>query len=196
MNVKLSLLTKVKGIFGVPSCLNPPRLTVSPLSLVKKLITVRDEYPVPLTVIVPALWMAELTLICGPIGTDTAWLLRLNCPSAPLLITTKEPGPVSGALGPLDGSVKLTESAVSPGSPGFRKNGPTLPPAQAQNRLIATPLVVSKPVPPNVTTLPCNTTVATLLVAKSGSLLVGSRPIPSIVRIVGMPAAAEPCNSA
>jgi len=194
--VKLLLLTNVKGIFGVPSCLSPPRLTVTAPWLLKKLITVRDEYPVPLTVIVPALWMAELTLICGPIGTDTAWLLRLNFPSAPLLITTNEPGPVSGALGPLAGSVKLTESALSPGSPGFRKNGPTLPPVQAQNRLIATPLAVSKPVPPSVTAPPCNTTVSTLLVAKSGSMLVAARPVPSIVRIVGMPAAAEPCNSA
>ena len=70
--------------------------------------------------------------------------------------------PVAGALGPVAGSVKLIEVLLV----GLRKNGPTLPPVQAQNRSTATPLVpVWNPVPPRVTTLPCTTTVSTLLVA-------------------------------
>ncbi len=86
----------------------------------KKLITVRLEKPLPLTAIRLVLvgCVTEVTEIFSPIGTDTALLLLLNLPSAPLLITTKEPGPVGGALGGIDGSVKLADDVVSPG-PGL-----------------------------------------------------------------------------
>ena len=60
-------------------------------------------------------------MISAPIGTDTASLLRVNCPSAPLLLTTNEPGPVGGALGPLAGRVKLTEVRLSPASAGVEE---------------------------------------------------------------------------
>src|SRR5260370_38001843 len=82
------------------------------------------------------------------------------------------------------------------GSPGL-KNFVIFPlGGQAQKMSTATPLVVSKPVPPSFTVVPCITTVSTLLVAKLGSLLDGARPIPLIVLIVGMPARGSPCSSA
>ena len=42
----------VSGIFGVPPDFSPPRLTAAAALRLKKLITVRVENPVPLTVIV------------------------------------------------------------------------------------------------------------------------------------------------
>src|SRR5271166_4419783 len=132
----------------------------------------------------------------APIGTDTALLFLVKLPSLPALLITKEPGPVRGALSPLAGKPKLSALALRPGSPGFRKNGPTLPPAQAQNRSTATPCTVSKPAPPSFTVAPCTTTVSTLLVAKFGSELVAASPLPLISVKLGMPAAAEPCSRA
>src|SRR5262249_12427635 len=115
---------------------------------------------------------------------------------APLLITTKEPGPVGGASGPVLGSRKLSDVALSP-APGLIGNGPTLPsPGQAQNTLTATPLVASKPAPSSFTMLPCFTTVWTLLVANCGWLLVAAKGTPLMPVRLGIPAAAEPCNSA
>ena len=105
-------------------------------------------------------------MIEAPIGTDTALLLRTYVPPSPLLLTTKEPGPVAGESGnPTAGKLKLTSDGLRPGSPGLSRNGPTLPPRQAQNKSIATPLTVSNPPPPNATIVPCFTTVSTLLVA-------------------------------
>src|SRR5208337_4785000 len=107
----------------------------------KRLITVKVENPVPLTVIMPPASVTDATVIPMPIGTETALLFLLNFPSLPALLTTNEPGPVNGALGPLAGKVKLSSVGLSPALPGLRKNGPTLPPGQAQNRSTATPLV-------------------------------------------------------
>src|SRR5271170_2058703 len=150
----------VSGILGTPWSPSPPRLTVFPLCWLKRLITVRVENPVPLTVIVAPDCVTEVTVIAAPIGTDTALLLLLKPLSAPLLITTTEPGPVGTAAG----RGKLNEVDVSPG-PGSTINGPTLPPVQAQKTLTATPLVASNPVPPKVTAVPCSTMVSTLLTA-------------------------------
>lgn len=89
-------LTKTIGIFGVPFGLRPPRLTVTPPIWLKRLTTVRVEKPEPFTVTTLAPWLTEVIETFAPIGTDTALLDRLNLPSEPLLVTTKEPGPVAG----------------------------------------------------------------------------------------------------
>src|SRR5689334_20339387 len=136
----------VSGIMGVPSGLNPPRFTTTPpLWVLKKLITVRVEYPVPLTVIVAEPGLTELTDIFSPIGTDTALLAREKLFVEPALTTTKVPGPVTGTFGPVAGIGKLSSELVSPASPGLSWNGPTLPPVQSQKRFTITPLAVSNP---------------------------------------------------
>ncbi len=64
---------KVSGIFGVP-LVNPPRFTIFPFFVLKKLITVSVENPVPFTVIVLPDCETEVIEICWPMGTDTALL--------------------------------------------------------------------------------------------------------------------------
>src|SRR5215469_9573912 len=67
-------LTKNSGILGVPSRLNPPRLTTPLACLLKKLITVSLENPVPCMVILPPTCLMDVIAILCPIGTETALL--------------------------------------------------------------------------------------------------------------------------
>src|SRR5260370_37400697 len=99
---------KVSALLGVPPGLRPPRFSTIAPCLLKKWITVRVENPVPLTVIRPPAWVTDATVILAPIGAETALLFLLYLPSAPLLLTTKDPGPVNGELGsPLAGRENL-----------------------------------------------------------------------------------------
>jgi hypothetical protein len=101
----------------------------------------------------------------------------------------------AGELGPVAAIGRIIFVAVTeePGKPGIKK-GPTLPPLQSQNRSTATPLATSKPLPLSVTGIPLGTTTATLLVAKFGSMLVGSRGLPLMPVILGMPLPGAPCS--
>jgi len=133
-----------------------------------------------------------VTVIYCPMGTDRAALCLLYEPSDPLFETRNEPGPVTGALEPVEGKEKLTDVAVRPGFPGFEKNGPTLPPGQAQKRSTATPFATSNPVPPSVTVAPWATTVSTFASATPGFVLSAAMFVLSIAVILGNPAPAEP----
>lgn len=90
--------------------------------------------------------------------------------------------------------MKVIAVELSPALPGLRKKGPTLPPEHTQKRSTAMPLVVSKPVPPRVTAMPCTTTVSTL--ATPMVVLSAAIPTPLMPVMLGNPAAAEPSSSA
>jgi hypothetical protein len=53
VKVKRVELISLIGIFAAPAAVKPPRFTVAPFWLLKKLITVSVENPVPSTVSVP-----------------------------------------------------------------------------------------------------------------------------------------------
>jgi hypothetical protein len=68
-------LTIVSGMRATPPAPKPPRFTTPPGCVLKRLITVRVEKPLPSTVMVPPLWLMLVILSRAPIGTDTASLL-------------------------------------------------------------------------------------------------------------------------
>lgn len=80
---------RVNGIFGAQLLSNPPRF----VPLLKKLITVWVEKPLPLTVIVEPTWVTDVTEIRVPSTTDTALLCFAYELSEPLFArgTTRVP---------------------------------------------------------------------------------------------------------
>ncbi len=191
VKVNLVSLTMVSGIFGAPPGFSPPRLTADRALLVEEVDhrQGREPGPVDRDQSIPT-WLTELTAILRS-DRHRHRVALLECRSRRCRRCSPRRSLVRWAVNwaaPLAGSVKLSSDAVRPGSPGLRKNGPTLPPGQAQNRSIATPWRCRSRCRPASPREPCVTTVSTLLVAKLGSLLVAASPLPLMLVMVGMPA--------
>ena len=93
--------------------------------------------------------------------------------------------------------MKLIDVAVRPGSPGLRKNGPTLPPGQAQNRSTATPWVGVEAGAAQLHHAALRHDGLDVVGGVVGIAAGGGQTrLPLMLVMLGMPAAAEPCSRA